>query len=82
MIYNLKMIHSQIGFGGPAKFAGKLVVEFDDKRAAFADFLATYGRSYASKSEIDIRYSIFSKNYEHIQNHNSSPNRGYEKVLN
>jgi len=53
-----------------------------EKRAAFAEYLATYGRSYASKSEIDSRFDIFSQNYDHIMQHNANPDRGYEKAIN
>ena len=85
------MILNKIGiFGGPAKFAGKLNYDFEvpsaplvsDVHAAFTDFLATYSRSYASKSEIDNRYNIFKHNYDSITKHNADPSRGFEKAIN
>ena len=37
---------------------------------AFADFIARYGRSYASKTEVDTRFEIFAANYNNIKVHN------------
>ena len=63
-------------FGGPAKIAHRSlsVVEdskpilqspytdmnFQEKQIAFADFLATHGRSYASLDEHSSRFDVFS----------------------
>lgn len=50
----------------------KLFLASDSEQAiqqAFIDFLARYGRSYASKSEAGTRYQAFRENYLAIQKH-------------
>jgi len=50
----------------------KLFLASDSEKAiqqAFIDFLARYGRSYASKSEAGTRYQAFRENYLAIQKH-------------
>jgi hypothetical protein len=78
--------------GGPSKFMDK--IDFSnavrsphesshaEKMAAFTDFIATHGRSYATKSQIDTRFDIFSVNFDEISEHNANPDRGYEKAIN
>ena len=46
-------------------------VNESDIEKAFIDFIAKYGRSYASKTELPARYEAFKQNYLTIQNHNS-----------
>ena len=41
-----------------------------EKHLAFADFIARYGRSYASKTEVDTRFEIFANNFDDIKAHN------------
>ena len=65
--------------GGPAKFTqhadfskavkspNNLESAEAEKMAAFTEFLATHGRSYTSKSEIDTRYDIFAANFDSIK---------------
>lgn len=33
-------------------------------------FLAKYGKTYATKSEINSKFEVFSKNYDAIKEHN------------
>ena len=71
--------------GGPAKFMES--VDFhsaasNEKHAAFTEFLAIYGRSYASKSEINDRFGVFSANFDEIKAHNSRPESGFEMGIN
>lgn len=49
---------------------------------AFIQYLAEYGKSYASKDAIPRRFEIFSRNYEMIQRHNSNPESLYKMGLN
>ncbi len=45
----------------------------NEKTQAFMHFLAKYGKMYATKSDLNTRYTIFSENYDKIQEHNSAP---------
>ena len=40
--------------------------ELHEKMAAFTEFIAMYGRSYAAKEEHESRFSIFSENVDSI----------------
>jgi len=56
-----------------------------EKHLAFADFIARFGRSYASKTEVDARFEIFAENYDGIQAHNERYEAGetlFEKGVN
>ena len=53
-----------------------------EKQLAFADFLATHGRSYASLNEHSSRFDIFSQNYDIIQKHNSQEDPGFTMGIN
>ena len=37
-----------------------------EKQAAFAQYIAEYGRSYASKDTVNERFNIFSQNFDKI----------------
>ena len=54
--------------GGPGKFAltmeHSLASEASEKHKAFAQFIAQYGRSYASKDTVEERFNIFSANFD------------------
>ena len=45
-------------------------------------YIAEYGRSYASKDTVEDRFNIFSANYDIIKAHNANENRTYEMGLN
>lgn len=49
---------------------------------AYMEFIAVYGRSYASRDEIDQRYDVFEQNYLEIIEHNSIPNVPFEMEVN
>jgi hypothetical protein len=51
----------------PDAFKSDLV----EKQAAFAEFIAKHGRSYASKDHAEERFSIFSQNFDAIKAHNA-----------
>jgi hypothetical protein len=53
-----------------------------DIQKAFIEFLARYGRSYASKSEAGTRYQAFKENYEAIQKHDRRSRSGYTLGVN
>ena len=53
-----------------------------EKQAAFAQFIAEYGRSYASKNAIEERFDIFSQNYDKIKAHNANETRTFTMGLN
>lgn len=44
-------------------------------------FLAQYGKTYATKSDLNTRFDIFSQNYDHIEEHNSN-NEHFKKAIN
>ena len=43
----------------------------EEKQIAFMQFLAKYGKTYASKSDMGSRFEIFSANFDKIKAHNS-----------
>jgi len=53
-----------------------------EKQAAFAQYIAEYGRSYASKDTVEERFNIFSANFDKIMAHNSNENRTFSMGLN
>ena len=53
-----------------------------EKQAAFAQYIAEYGRSYASKDSIEERFNTFSQNYDNIKAHNANETRTYTMGLN
>jgi len=85
-------------FGGPAKIVhrGLSVVEdpkptlqspytdvnFQEKHIAFADFLATHGRSYTSLDEHSSRFDVFSSNYDMINAHNARTDATFDMAIN
>lgn len=72
--------------GGPGKFAltmeHSLASEASEKHKAFAQFIAQYGRSYASKDTAEERFNIFSANFDQIKAHNANENRTFEMGIN
>ena len=52
--------------------------ELHEKMAAFTEFIAMYGRSYAAKEEHESRFSIFSENLDSIRDHNARHSRDYD----
>ena len=38
----------------------------DDKQRAFLQFLAKYGKTYATKSDLNSRFEIFSEHYDRV----------------
>lgn len=53
-----------------------------DTHMAFQEFLVKFGRSYASKNEIDQRFDIFTENFETINNHNSKSDATFKMEVN
>lgn len=49
---------------------------------AFIQFIAKYGRSYASKHELPERFKIFQKNYETIMAHNTRSDVSFKMGVN
>lgn len=45
------------------------------KQLAFMQFLAQYGKTYATKSDMTSRFSIFSENYDRMTAHNSASDK-------
>jgi hypothetical protein len=48
----------------------------------FMQFVARYGRSYASKSDFDVRFEIFAANLAAIEDHNSQDEITHTKGIN
>lgn len=63
---------------GTSLFTGK----DSEVEQAFVQFIAKYGRSYASKSEIPKRFKVFAKNYAMVKAHNSKPDALYTMEMN
>jgi len=51
------------------------------KSQAFLAFLAKHGKTYATKSDMNTRYEIFSDNYDKIEEHNAN-NEHFKKEIN
>jgi hypothetical protein len=51
------------------------------KTQAFLTFLAQHGKTYATKDDVNTRFEIFSKNYDHIEEHNEN-NEHFKKAIN
>jgi hypothetical protein len=45
-------------------------------------FIAKYGKTYASKTDMGTRFDIFSENYDIIKQHNSQENEAYKMGVN
>ncbi len=45
-------------------------------------FLAKYGKMYASKSDMSSRFQIFAENFDRIQAHNSAPEGRFKMGIN
>lgn len=54
--------------------------DFSEKQAAFAEFIAQHGRSYASLDHAEERFQVFSQNYDNIKAHNAKGT--FEKGVN
>lgn len=61
------------------KFFGD--VSHDEKQLAFMQFLATYGRAYASKEDVNHRFETFSANFDKIKAHNEN-NEHFKMAIN
>ena len=46
------------------------------------NFLASYGKTYASKSHLHTRYQTFASNYKKIKEHNSNAEKTHEMGIN
>jgi hypothetical protein len=49
---------------------------------AYVEFLAKYGKTYSSKTELTTNFDYFAKNYELVKAHNSRPDRLFTMELN
>jgi hypothetical protein len=48
----------------------------------FINFIAKFGRTYASKDEIAVRFQNFQKTFAMIKEHNAQPNISFEMGIN
>jgi Cathepsin propeptide inhibitor domain (I29) len=46
----------------------------EEKQQAFMQFLARYGKTYASKNDMGNRFQVFSENFDRIKAHNQQGN--------
>lgn len=44
----------------------------DEKTQAFLQFIAKYGKTYATKSDMHSRFTTFSETFDKVQAHNSA----------
>ncbi len=49
---------------------------------AFIQFIAKYGRSYASKAEVPQRYEVFKATYKMIEEHNAREDVSFKMGVN
>lgn len=56
--------------GSSTKFM-QLSENQDEKQQAFMQFIAKYGKTYASKTDMGSRFEIFSQNFDIIKAHNA-----------
>ena len=61
---------------------GIFLAENKDIEAAFIQFIAKFGKSYASKEEVAKRFKNFVKTYEIVQMHNQRADKTYEMEIN
>jgi C1A family cysteine protease len=61
-----------------------LSTPMSDAEREFINFISKYHRSYGTKEEYEFRLSVFAKNYQEIQEHNSNnaASLGFTKGLN
>jgi hypothetical protein len=53
-----------------------------DVEVAFVQFIAKYGKTYASKSDLDMRFENFKRAYNLINEHNAQPDITYTMAIN
>ena len=49
---------------------------------AFVRFIAQFGRTYASKDEIDQRFKNFQRTYNMVKEHNARPDASFQMAIN
>jgi hypothetical protein len=49
---------------------------------AFVQYIAKYGKTYASKEEVTKRFDNFARSYKIIQKHNQGSQRSFQMELN
>ena len=45
-------------------------------------FLAKYGKMYATKSDLNSRFEVFSQTYDKVKEHNSAPIERFQMGIN
>jgi hypothetical protein len=58
------------------------LVENKEIEEAFVQYIARYGKTYASKEEVTKRFDNFAKSYKIVQKHNQGTERSFEMELN
>jgi hypothetical protein len=53
-----------------------------EHQMAFVQFLAKYGKSYSTKSDLNARFSAFIANFEKVKAHNVKTVDGFKQGLN
>mmetsp|Transcript_23029 Transcript_23029/g.16355 ORF Transcript_23029/g.16355 Transcript_23029/m.16355 type:complete len:136 (+) Transcript_23029:28-435(+) len=69
-------------FCSAAMSAIAVAADLADTHMAFQEFLVKFGRSYASKNEIEERFDIFTENFENINNHNAKNDTTFKMAVN
>ena len=52
-----------------------------EKQQAFLDFIMRFGKTYATKSDMDSRFSVFSVNFDKVADHNAQQ-KGFSMEIN
>jgi len=69
-------------FTGKEWKEGIFLTENKEIEEAFVQYIAKYGKTYASKEEVTKRFDNFARSYEIIQKHNQGSQRSFEMELN
>lgn len=69
-------------FTGKHYNGGISMMENKEIEEAFVQYIAKYGKTYASKEEVTKRFDNFARSYKIIQNHNHGSERSFQMELN
>lgn len=69
-------------FTGKHYNGGISMMENKEIEEAFVQYIAKYGKTYASKEEVTKRFGNFARSYKIIQNYNHGNERSFQMELN
>jgi Cathepsin propeptide inhibitor domain (I29) len=69
-------------FSGNQHQRGMSLLENKEIEEAFIQYIARYGKSYASKEEVSKRFENFARTYKMVQIHNQAEDKSFEMGIN